>query len=339
MHRSREKQANEKIDFVLTWVDGMDPDWISERQRYRPDKGSDTDASRYRDWDNLQYWFRGVEAYASWVNKIYFVTWGHLPKWLNTNHPKLKIINHRDFMKAEFLPTFNINPIELNLHRIEGISDQFVFFNDDMFLIDSIQPSDFFFNGLPRDCCIETALVQDDVQNPFAHILMNDAGIVNMHFNKQEIMKNNWRKWFSLSYGKYMFRNILMLPYKKFSSFKYTHLPSAFLKETFETVWSVEEEFLNQVCCNKFRTMFDVNQYLMKYWQYMEGKYVPQSPDIGRFYTIGKEDQQIYDAILHKRCKMICLNDDSHINDFDKEKDEIIAVFNQAFSKKSSFEK
>ena len=78
----------EKIDFVLTWVDGSDPDWLAQRREYQPGRGTDAGESRYRDWDNLQYWFRGVEKFAPWVNKIYFVTWGHVPKWLNTAHEK-----------------------------------------------------------------------------------------------------------------------------------------------------------------------------------------------------------------------------------------------------------
>lgn len=227
----------EKIDFVLTWVDGSDPDWLAQRREYQPGRGTDAGESRYRDWDNLQYWFRGVEKFAPWVNKIYFVTWGHVPKWLNTAHEKIQIVKHEDFMAPAYLPTFNINSIELNLHRIKGLSEHFVFFNDDMFLIDSVKQEDFFKNGLPCDCCIETALVQDNIRNPFANILMNDAALVNMHYNKKEVIKKQAKKWFSPAYGAMLFRNVLMLPYREFSSFKYSHLPSPFLKATYWKVW------------------------------------------------------------------------------------------------------
>ena len=100
-----------KIDFVLAWVDGADKEWLAERRKYNPAKGADNSAARYRDWENLQYWFRGVEKFAPWVNRIYFVTCGHIPPWLNTSHPKLKLIRHSDYMKPEYLPTFNINSI------------------------------------------------------------------------------------------------------------------------------------------------------------------------------------------------------------------------------------
>ena len=107
------------IDFVIIWVDGSDPEWRAVKNQYVPKAiGEDDQEVRYRDWDNLQYWFRGVEKYTPWVNKIHFVTWGHLPKWLNVNHPKLHIVNHKDYIPEEYLPTFNSHTIEMNLHRI-----------------------------------------------------------------------------------------------------------------------------------------------------------------------------------------------------------------------------
>ena len=59
----------------------------------------------------------------------------HLPKWLKEEHPKLHIVRHEDFIPAEFLPTFSSHPIEWNFHRIEWLTENFVYFNDDMFLI------------------------------------------------------------------------------------------------------------------------------------------------------------------------------------------------------------
>lgn len=110
-------------------------------------------------------------------------------------------MNHKDYIPEEYLPTFSSHPIELNLHRIKGLSEQFVYFNDDTFIINAMQPEDFFKKGLPRDYCIETALVQDDINNPFASILMNDAALVNMHYSKREVICRQWKKWFHPAYG------------------------------------------------------------------------------------------------------------------------------------------
>ena len=125
------------VDFVVLWVDGNDPEWAAEKQKYMGESAKIKDSNheaRWRNWDNLQYWFRAVEKYAPWVRQIYFVTWGHIPEWLNTENPKLRIINHKDYIPQEYLPTFCTCPIEMNLWRISGLSEHFVFFNDDEFL-------------------------------------------------------------------------------------------------------------------------------------------------------------------------------------------------------------
>ena len=75
---STTEKGKQKIDFVITWVDGSDDRWQKEKQKTRKHLGIVADVDdrkeRYRDWDNLQYWFRGVEKYAPWVRKIHFVT-------------------------------------------------------------------------------------------------------------------------------------------------------------------------------------------------------------------------------------------------------------------------
>ena len=104
---------NKKIDFVITWVDGNDVSWQKEKEKYSLTK----EDVRFRDWDTLRYLFRGIEKFTPWVHKVYFVTWGHIPKWLNTTNPKLVIVNHQEFIPKKYLPTFNSHAIELNLHR------------------------------------------------------------------------------------------------------------------------------------------------------------------------------------------------------------------------------
>ena len=98
------------IDIVLPWVDGNDPVWRAEKNEYDA-AGSISDV-RYESWDNLQYAFRGIEKYMPWVHKVFFVTWGHLPAWLNTACEKLVIVRHSDYIPQKYLPTFNSNVID-----------------------------------------------------------------------------------------------------------------------------------------------------------------------------------------------------------------------------------
>ena len=67
-----------KIDFIVTWVDSNDPEWIKSYNYYRPEKPI-TDSARFRNWDIFRYWFRAVERYAPWVNKVFLVTNGRFP--------------------------------------------------------------------------------------------------------------------------------------------------------------------------------------------------------------------------------------------------------------------
>ena len=156
---------NQVIDFVITWVDGSDPIWFQEKQKiFKKAVGAvDTDdrSERYRDWGILKYLFRSIEKFAPWVNNVYFVTCGHLPEWLNTECSKLQIVSHKDFIPQKYLPTFNSHPIEWNFHRIKNLSEHFVYFNDDIFLLQPIEPTDFFRDGKP----VDMLALQPDVAN------------------------------------------------------------------------------------------------------------------------------------------------------------------------------
>ncbi len=167
------------IDFVLLWVDNTDPAWQEEFQKYRHAADGDSRSVRFRCWGNLQFWFRSVEKFAPWVRKIHFVTHGHLPEWLNTSHPKLNIVRHSDFIDAAYLPLFNSRAIEVNIHRIPGLADRFVYFNDDCFVNRPLDPSFFFRGGLPCDVFGYNAI---SPQNGLAVPMINNLRIISAYF-------------------------------------------------------------------------------------------------------------------------------------------------------------
>ena len=119
---------NQPIDIVIPWVDDRDEAWRKEYReslrRYCPEVKSVSNI-RFESWDNLHYWFRALEKFMPWINKVVFVTWGHLPSFLRTDHPKLKIVRHEDYIPQEYLPTYNSNSIEMNYHRIKELSENF----------------------------------------------------------------------------------------------------------------------------------------------------------------------------------------------------------------------
>ena len=168
-----EKADGVDIDFVILWVDGTDPEWFEEYKKFS-NSPKKQDTVFFRDWDNLHYIFRAFEKFTPWVRQIHFVTWGHLPKWLNVNHPKLNIVKHEDVLDNECLPVFNSNAIEPNIHRIQGLTEHFVLFNDDTFITSKISPERFFQNGLPTDACIINTLSSS---SGVGHFVLNNRFI------------------------------------------------------------------------------------------------------------------------------------------------------------------
>ena len=336
----RNEQAdNNKIDFVMIWVDGNDPEWQKQKNLYDKSntKGDDAEV-RYRSWDNLQYWFRGVEKFAPWVNKIHFVTWGHLPEWLDTSNPKLNIVNHKDYIPEEFLPTFNSHTIELNLHRIKGLTEQFVYFNDDMFITNHVKPTDFFKNGIPTDVFgLNCIYFGKKSAGPFNG---NNVELINTYFKKKECLKKDFFKWYNPVNGfKNLVRTTALNIWPWFPGFYYNHLPSNFLKSTFEKVWELEEETLRETCLDKFRSKSNVNQWLMKFWQLAEGKFVPRSPKYGRCFHIKENNlSSALHAIENGTYKLICINDTDRTINFEEQKQAVLDSYQKWLPEKSSFE-
>lgn len=329
-----------EIDFVIPWVDGSDLEWQKEKSKYDKRVTGDKRNIRYRDLDNLHYWFRGVEKFAPWVNKIHFVTWGHLPSWLNTDHPKLNIVYHHDYIPKEYLPTFSTRPIELNFHLIKGLAEHFVYFNDDMFIIRPTKKEDFFKKSLPCDTAVLMPLISKFRNSTMANVA-NVMEIINTTYDKNQVIKSNLSKWFHLSYKKHLVSTFLMLPYGKFSGFLNQHLPNSYLKSTFENLWEEEFEILDQTSKNKFRTAKDVNQQLFKYKQFMEGNFNPRSPRIGRTYNFTNNNQDIVKDIKKQKYKLICINDNDSdpIKDFENEKQIVKEAFDYILSSKSNYER
>ena len=100
-----------KIDFVVTWLDPSDPEWQKQYELYKDAKG-DKSKARFREMNIFRYWFRAVEKYAPWVNKVFLITNGKFPDWINKDNPKLVLVKHEDYIPAEYLPTFNSCTIE-----------------------------------------------------------------------------------------------------------------------------------------------------------------------------------------------------------------------------------
>lgn len=330
-----------KIDFVISWVDGKDQAWRQEKSRYDAASSSDDGEERYRDWDNLKYWFRGVEKFAPWVGKIHFITWGHLPEWLDVNHPRLHIVRHEDYIPQEYLPTFNSHTIEWNMHRIEGLAEQFVYFNDDFFLINKVKPEDFFQHGKPCDMLAFQPVVANPANPVMSHIYLNNSLVISKYFNKRENVKKQPGSYFKIGYPLlYFVYNILEMMFPLYTGFYTVHGPSPFLRDTYRTLWAKEGELLDATCRHRFRNEADVSQYLAREWQKLSGDF--QARNITRhfrYFNVESDNPALVKVICGQKAKMICINDANKPIDFVRAKKQVIDAFESILPEKSSFEK
>lgn len=336
------------IDFVMCWVDGSDEEWQKKKAFYKGTPYQNTDV-RFRDWDILRYWFRAVEEYAPWVNKIYFVTDNQRPAWLNEKHPKLVMVDHTDYIPKKYLPTFNSNTIEVNFHRIEGLSEQFVAFNDDMYINQPVSPEYYFKDGVPCDATLEHVFDGRGYKPGEGWgISVTDymnTQVLNAHFNRNDVTHKNKKGWYGSYLGlKYQLQAYMIRLFKR-TEFQHLYTPhneKAYLRSTFQEIWNEEPELLEHTC-GRFRENTDLNIYLMRYWQLASNKFHPTEVLSKRkvvqlgMNTLNDVERMLFDP----KVKSLCLNDstDCSFEDYKLLKPKIVALFEKKLPNKSSFEK
>ena len=335
-----------KIDFVVTWLDANDPEWQSVYHKYRGDKVPQEDKSRYRNWDLFKFWFRAVENYTPWVNKVFLVTNGKVPEWINFNHPKLVLVKHSDYMPEKYLPTFNSRAIELNFHRIPNLSEHFVYFNDDMFINRPLTPEYYFKNGLPCDSTEETLFFTPswDPQNQFSTkiSIYCDIAILNYHFKRENVVKAAKDRWFGLHLSRMgLFTSILLsLKKQRFQFFQWRHFEQPMLKSVIKEIWDVEPDMVDK-SCTQFRQDVSFNPYIIRYWQFASNKFMPMKLGSGKNFTLEKSNIcSVVKAIEEKKFFSICLNDTPYCSDsdFEEMKNLITNLFEKKFPQKSLYE-
>lgn len=329
-----------EIDFVITWVDGGDHHWREEKKEYNPDKSTDDREERYRDWELLKYWFRGVEKYAPWVRKIHFVTWGHLPLWLDTSNPKLNIVNHRDFIPEEYLPTFNSNVIEMHFHRIKGLSENFVYFNDDFFPIKELKPEDFFIDGKPCDMLAFQPVIANPKNPVMSYIYLNNTVILSKYFDKRENVRKQPGKYFKPGYPLMnLVYNMLELAFPQMTGFYTVHGPFPLKKSTYEVLWDKEKETLENASKEKFRSKNDISPYVFREWQKLSGEFVAKNvqKQLG-YFNLSDDNVKLIETIKKQKRKVVCINDANEKIDFKKVKQDLMKAFDEVLPEKSAFE-
>lgn len=327
-----------EIDLVCPWLDEKDPAWQQERNQYASPELYNSECM-FREWELMRYWFRGVERALPWIRKVHFVTWGHLPPWLNTEHPKLNIVRHEEFIPKAYLPTFNSIVISVNIHRIPGLAEQFIYTNDDFYFLDRVTPEEYFQNGLPCDQLHIKPITEVCTDN-FGYILWNNISCLNEHFDLRTCMAQHKDQWFADCYSdKVLADNRMAASLRHFPGFDCPHLPQPYLKSSFTAVWEKAHARLNYACKQKFRTWSAHSEWLMRYWQLASGNFVPYVRQGGRAISLNLEKEKIKETLLSTKNRVICLNDGDQTMDFISRREYLKKLFERVLPQKSAFEK
>ncbi|MEU4559132.1 stealth family protein [Actinoplanes sp. NPDC023936] len=280
------------IDVVYTWVDGDDPDWLARKNASLAAFGREqintiaSNDSRFISRDELKYSLRSIVAYAPWVRKIFLVTDDQIPPWLDSSDPRLTVVSHRElFGDTGVLPTFNSHAIESRLHRIPGLSEHFIYFNDDMFLGRPVAPDTFFHaNGIAK-------FFQSDAQLDAGPATVFDAPVT-------AAGKNN--------------RRHIAERFDRGITQKMQHVPYTLQKSVLEEIEKWLPDEVRQTAEHPFRHPGDLSipSSLQHYWAYLTRRAVPGSikytyADLAHPST----PVQLAFLLARRHCDAFCLND------------------------------
>ena len=292
------------MDVVITYVDGNDPEW---KEAYERSTNIPIMHKRFRDWGTLKYVLRGIEKNMPFVRNVYLVVASpsQVPSWVDSEN--LRIVLHKDIIPEKYLPTFNANPIEMHLHRIPGLADRFIYFNDDMFPVSPCLPEDFFRDGKA-------------VTGISSHFLA---------FGMFKQICRNSDRLAAKAAGK--------TPGLRF--LRPQHTPSPMMKSVSEYLYSAFPAEIGETSSHRTRTEKDLTQYL--FLDYMYHKDMLENCRISsKHVSVAlSSEKSLRRHILNPSFKILCINDVRLSEEkFERLRSAAIEAFEQKFPSPSKYE-
>ncbi|MDR1659735.1 MAG: Stealth CR1 domain-containing protein [Desulfovibrio sp.] len=311
------------VDAVYTWVDGADSTHAAKRARWLSRQGavhgSALEAARFRDNEELRYSLRALERFAPWVRRVILATDGQRPFWLRADHPKIRIVDHSEFIPHEYLPTFNSHVIEAYLHTITGLSEQYLYMNDDVFLARPCRKTDFFTsNGLPL------AFVDWRIRRRFGYSYTKTPHAMS-YFNTLRILEE---------------RGVPTNP-----GFVTAHGPYAQTRTNMAAACGFYRDAIKGFAGNRFRTTAEIAMYShgLPLWIYGQKRLVPCDERYYYVQTRRRDRAAYYRAILKSREEHVpplffCINDVGGSGSGRQWKEDLRYLLESYFPRPSSFE-
>lgn len=293
------------MDIVITYVDGRDPEWQAD---FASCVGKKALAKRYRDWGTLPYLFRGIDECMPFIENVFLVVAreSQVPAWVDRD--RVRVVLHSDFIPEAYLPTFNSTAIEMFMHKIEGLAEEFVYFNDDFFPLMPCQPTDFFRDG--------RAAVS------MAYHMCTMRNLFRVHTKRSDRLA---RKAAGVK--------------RLFCYVRPQHTCAAMLRSACAEVFDLcKEEILSSV--SPLRTRQNYNQYLFTDYAYFTGRTFRQRISNQHLSLSIANPEVLAKAIAHPTRKIACINDVEMTEErFVRLHQAMHEAFEARFPNKSKFEK
>ena len=297
-------ENNRTMDIVITYVDGNDPVWKKDYEKYT---NVPVMEKRFRDWGTLKYLLRGIEVNMPFIRNVYLVVshTSQVPEWADTEN--LKIVLHSDIIPKEYLPTFNCNPIEMHLHRIDGLDEEYLYFNDDLYPLRPCKAEDFFRGGKG----VLKFSKHYFVSGMYKHICKNSD--------------TNARKALGMP-GSCRF-------------IRPQHTCTAMLKSQCEELYDkIEPVILKSL--TRTRTADNLNQYLFLDYQYFKGLMIDEKISNKHFSVALTSPEKLKAYILNPDRNLLCVND-VRLSEkkYEALREAMLSAMETRFPSRSRFEK
>lgn len=291
------------MDVVITYVDGNDPVWQKDYIEF-------TDVpvlqKRFRDWGTLKYLLRGIEVNMAFIRNVYLVVshQSQVPQWVDRSN--LKIVLHSDIIPEKYLPTFNSTTIEMFLHKIDGLDEEYVYFNDDIFPVMPCKSEDFFREGKA-------------VLGFRKHILA--AGMYKKQCRNSDKMARK-----ALGMGQSLF---FVRP---------QHICTPMFRSECEYAFAEVSDLIYDTL-SVVRKDDNLNQYFFLDYMYYKKKMIKSRISARHFSVAVATSGQISSFIANPDTTFCCINDVSLSDEkFDMMRNAIVGAFEDRFKYKSRFE-
>ena len=302
------------MDIVISFVDCKDKVWMKSYLRTIRKCNGIFPYRQFYNHNTIKYALRGIDEFIPYVNNVFIVVSNieQVPDYIDQS--KVKIVLHKDFIPEKYLPLFNSTSIELFLHKIPGLGEEFVYFNDDMIPISHISYDNFFKDGIP---CISFNTEQREKTLAYRHCILSFYEAK----NTVEILT-----------GKEIDTKDIELQIPQ-------HSPTPLLKSVCDEAASIERHnSLLDFYITTIRSPRNINQY---YWAdilYFKNKYIPSN--VKNYYSMTKDIKDVDIEEVKKENKFICINDYGSDEMLLSQIDDIIKLkLDTIFKNKSKYEK